>query len=569
MTTINDLCVASSFSPDDKLPMWSNANGVTRALPLSVLTAQFLTADSINQLAASATTETFVSGSGFTPGTTTSITLANQYLSKNNVEVFFDASFQGPDQFTLVGNTLAFISPIPVGVQSVYVRGGATRLTGAPSDGTVTDAKVASGSKLYNRINDLIDVRDYGAIGNGIADDTAAIQAAVNAVMALPAGGRLYAPAGTYMINFAISIPKNTSKTLRFFGDGSATVFKAGTSLVAGAIFNVGAGSSPAAGMDIVISSMNIQPCVGTNHTGFVCLNMNGIIFEDIHFGALQSGVTLNACYATRFIGCQWVLTSLYAVYSFTSAHNIIFDRCSAFAVGANVLRLDGATNNIVFQNCDFESCANVYSVAGGSSSIRVIGCYIEYTTNLEFFHQGLCYNIIVEGNWIALNGGGSGAGLGGGTSTYQNWSGGSFKHNSGYNMSIAWGTTVSDVDVGENFAVGAFIVGPAPFATVSSFLSNWTAGAHTPGFKKYDNGLVEIRGQVAVGSASLGSTAFVLPAGYRPAQQRIFSAYNSTAGTLASVIVDTNGNVVPNSGGAVAGNLINLDGCLFNASPQ
>jgi hypothetical protein len=59
------------------------------------------------------------------------------------------------------------------------------------------------------------------------------------------------------------------------------------------------------------------------------------------------------------------------------------------------------------------------------------------------------------------------------------------------------------------------------------------------------------------------------LPVGYRPAQQKIFAIYNSTAGTLASVIVDTNGNVVPNSGGAVAGNLINLDGVMFNASPQ
>jgi hypothetical protein len=548
--------------------MWSNANGVTRALPLSVLTAQFLTADSINQLAASATTETFVSGSGFTPGVTTSITLANQYLSKNNIEVFFDASFQGPDQFTLVGNTLAFISPIPVGVQSVYVRGGATRVTGAPSDGTVTDAKVASGSKLYNRINDLIDVRDYGAIGNGIADDTVAIQAAVNAVMALPAGGRLYAPAGTYLINFAISIPKNTSKTLRFFGDGSATAFKAGTSLVAGAIFNVGAGSSPAAGMDIVISSMNIQPCVGTNHTGFVCLNMNGIIFEDVHFGALQNGVTLNACYATRFIGCQWVLTGLYAVYSSTSAHNIIFDRCSAFAVGANVLRLDGATNNIVLQNCDFESCANVYSVAGGSSSIRVIGCYIEYTTNLEFFHQGLCYNIIVEGNWIALNGGGSGAGLGGGTATYQNWVGGSFKHNSGFNMSIAWDTTVSDVDVGENFSVGLFTVAAAPFTAVSSFSNTWTAGTHTVGYKKFENGLVEIRGNCTAGASSLGNVAFQLPAAYRPVQQKVFACITTT-NALAVVIVDTNGNVVPNVPGGGAGAVVNLDGVMFNASPQ
>jgi hypothetical protein len=568
MTTINDLCVASSFSPDDKLPMWSNANGVTRALPLSVLTAQFLTADSINQLAASATTETFVSGSGFTPGVTTSITLANQYLSKNNIEVFFDASFQGPDQFTLVGNTLAFISPIPVGVQSVYVRGGATRLTGAPSDGTVTDAKVASGSKLYNRINDLIDVRDYGAIGNGIADDTVAIQAAVNAVMALPAGGRLYAPAGTYLINFAISIPKNTSKTLRFFGDGAATIFKAGPSLVAGAVFNLGAGSSAAGGMDCVISSMNIQPQVGTNHTGFVCLNMNGIIFDDVHFGAIQNGVTLNACFATRFIGCQWILTSTYGIYSFTPAHNIILDRCSAFAIGVNVLYLVGATNNVVIQNCDFESCGNVYRVAAGSSSIRVTGSYIEYTTNQEFFHEGPCYNVIVEGNWIALNGGGSGAGLGGGTATYQNWIGGSFKHNSGFNMSIAWDTTVADVDVGENFSVGSFTVGVAPFTAVSSFTNTWTAGTHTVGYKKFENGLVEIRGNCTAGASSLGNVAFQLPAAYRPVQQKVFACITTT-NALAVVIVDTNGNVVPNVPGGGVGAVVNLDGVMFNAVPQ
>jgi hypothetical protein len=568
MTTINDLCVVSSFSGDDKLPMWQNSNGVTRALPLSVLTDQFLTQDSIAAFAASAAVETFAAGAGFTPGTTRSITLANQYLSTSNIEVFFDAAFQGPDQYTLVGNTLAFISPIPVGVQSVYVRGGATRVIGAPSDGTVTDVKVASGSKLYNRITDLIDVRDYGAIGNGIADDTAAIQAAVNAVMSLPGGGRLYAPAGTYLINTAVAIQKNASKTLRFFGDGASTVFKAGPSLVSGAIFNLGAGSSAAGGMDCVISSMSIQPQVGVNHTGFVCLNMNGIVFQDVHFGAVQNGVTLNACFATRFISCQWILTGLYAVYSYTAAHNIILDRCSAFSVGSNVLRLDGATNNIVIQNCDFESCGNVYSVAGGSSSIRVTGSYIEYTTNLEFFHQGLCYDVIVEGNWIALNGGGSGAGLGGGTATYQNWSRGSFKHNSGYNMTIAWDTTVSDVDVGGNFSVGSFSVGAAPFAAVSGFLNTWSAGAHTPGYKKFDNGIVEIRGNCTAGASSLGAVAFVLPAGYRPSQQKVFACV-TTANTLAVVIVDTNGNVVPNVPGGAAGAVVNLDGVMFNAAPQ
>ncbi len=44
-----------------------------------------------------------------------------------------------------------------------------------------------------------VNVRNYGALGNGVHDDTAAFQAAVNA---LPAdGGTVYVPAGRFMIN--------------------------------------------------------------------------------------------------------------------------------------------------------------------------------------------------------------------------------------------------------------------------------------------------------------------------------------------------------------------------------
>jgi hypothetical protein len=41
---------------------------------------------------------------------------------------------------------MVFTSPIPDGVSSVYVRGGVTRLVGAPSDGTVTTPKIVDGA---------------------------------------------------------------------------------------------------------------------------------------------------------------------------------------------------------------------------------------------------------------------------------------------------------------------------------------------------------------------------------------------------------------------------------------
>ncbi|WP_176016652.1 right-handed parallel beta-helix repeat-containing protein [Burkholderia sp. BCC0398] len=518
-------------------------------------------------LAANRSVETFVAGTNFTPGTTPSLTLAGSYGSINAIDVYFD----GVPQLdcTLSGKTLTFNPVIPAGTQQVVVKGANAGSIGTPSDGTVTDVKVAIGSKLYCRINDEIHITDpaFGAVPG--LDASAALQAAINYVLSLPNGGQIYAPAGTWLINAKISIPKNTAKTLRLIGAGGATAFQAGSSLPAGPMFDLGQGSSAAGGVDCVIAGMYVLPGQSISTIGFRCLNMNGIRFEDVQFGALQVGVWMTECYATRFRNCQWIGTKVQAIYSSSPAHNIVLDSCKGYSVGGSTgqfLRIDGATNNIVIQNCDFEQCASVYSLAAGSSSVRVIGCYIEYCVNLEFYHQGLCYSIDVSDNWIALNTGGVLGGPGGGaTSTFQNWSGGSFSNNTGYQMSVAWDATASDVDVGHNYNAGSFIVAPAPFAVVTSgsLTNGWSLGAYAVGYKKSSDGKVQLRGAVVAGT--LGSPAFTLPQAYWPPQRANFAALTST-GTLASVIVDTNGNVVPNIAGGSPGQTVYLDMISYSA---
>lgn len=59
-------------------------------------------------------------------------------------------------------------------------------------------------------------VLDYGAVGDGAADDTAAIQAAVDACFATPNKGAVYLPAGNYKLTAAIDVPYGVS----IYGDG-------------------------------------------------------------------------------------------------------------------------------------------------------------------------------------------------------------------------------------------------------------------------------------------------------------------------------------------------------------
>ena len=125
------------------------------------------------------------------------------------------------------------------------------RLTDAriPVDGSVTDTKVASGaniaqSKIANLTSDLsskvakstfwLNIKDYGAQGDGVADDTSAIQAAIAAVPS--SGGCVYFPKGAYVT----SSPLNIKSNLRICGDawGRAKILNTSSD-----VFNMNIGS--------------------------------------------------------------------------------------------------------------------------------------------------------------------------------------------------------------------------------------------------------------------------------------------------------------------------------------
>jgi hypothetical protein len=68
---------------------------------------------------------------------------------------------------------------------------------------------VCNGTTYQEIQGTFINVRQFGAKGDGVADDTAAINAAIAAAAA--AGGTVFMPCGTYLLTGAgLNIAKNT-----------------------------------------------------------------------------------------------------------------------------------------------------------------------------------------------------------------------------------------------------------------------------------------------------------------------------------------------------------------------
>jgi hypothetical protein len=320
-------------------------------------------------------------GVDYTAGTGTSITLTPALLAGDVVELH---AVQGYVSATITPGSIndALVAPA-AGIQ-------ATKLAFTQS-GTGATARTVD-----SKLKDVVSVKDFGAVGNNVADDTAAIQAAID--YAKTTAKRLYIPPGTYIISGAglayssggnggvliegtstTDINANTGSVLKYTGTGSCFTFSGGP----------------------VYSSIKNITFLAINGNGAVGVDINAAWYVDIdqctfrYFKSSTAGAgvkiryssggfagvtTIKNCYIAECYG--GILTQEENINVVNIENCVLIDNIIGFRHGYSS-SVPVSSRNINFNNVLFEGNVDhdIYSY-GGAQNWTITGCYFEQNSS-------------------------------------------------------------------------------------------------------------------------------------------------------------------------------------------
>ncbi len=148
-----------------------------------------------------------------------------------------------------------------------------------------------------SKLRDVVSVKDFGAVGDGVTDDTAAIQAAIDGLATN--GGTLLLPPGTYKISSTLTITESNILLLGFGGDANHNVGLQGAKAATELLW-VGLSSGTMVKFESPAGASNQKKYgggvkgiyFGANDVagvGIKILSWSSAIFEDLHFSNPKS----------------------------------------------------------------------------------------------------------------------------------------------------------------------------------------------------------------------------------------------------------------------------------------
>lgn len=255
------------------------------------------------------------------------------------------------------------------------------------SRGTVYADKTPTPRELRQRFAETVNVKDFGARGDGATNDTVAITAAIAAATAPNGPGRVFIPAGTYLID--PSTFNGAKSGLSVIGAGQlSTVLKSRTG---GHVVEVTGGGYVTR---IELGNFTVLGNGGTGH---------GIYFHDNGPYGGPSHLLIHDVFISSTGGAglrmteEWntAITNVSVTSAGTNAFDIqggnttVLTRCYAQTVAANMVgfRIHGSATLIACNGIDGAASGTAWGVFGDSlgedgqdsySSVTLLSCNVE-----------------------------------------------------------------------------------------------------------------------------------------------------------------------------------------------
>jgi len=228
---------------------------------------------------------------------------------------------------------------------------------------------------FQQKLDDTVNVRDFGASGDGVTDDTAAITRAIQQLYnpvyndtSTKVRRTLNIPGGTYLVSSTILIPPYASlrgdgrqNTILSSANVTAPIFKTTDSQ-----FN---GTGTTTSRDLIIDGIGLQ------QTGNASLITSAAMIVD----GTKAARFVNMSFRGNTTANASLNNLVYITDTVSSVRGITFEQCSFTYAGSgvNIVAQSSGVSSVRIDNCYFDNLSNVaYYTSNSVAGVSTINNY-------------------------------------------------------------------------------------------------------------------------------------------------------------------------------------------------